>query len=992
MRRYVDHTIDLRPYERYNHGSKWTSIRIKTPVEMSDKTTPSPSGTKDSPKKADFSRTLNLPQTDFPMKADLPRREPEIQRYWEEIKLYHLSLEKHAPKGSFILHDGPPYSNGNIHLGTMQGKVLKDVTTRYRTLSGFRAPFVPGWDNHGMPIENAVSTEFRKKKQNPSRLEIRRACREYAARWVNTQRDQFKRVGVRGEWDSPYLTMSSQYEARLVEIFGDLAERGFLYRGLRPIHWCPNCRTAVAGAEIEYDEQHVSLSIYVRFRADRDLDDVFSEHDLARCYTIIWTTTPWTIPANMAIAVNPQLGYLVAAVGDDRYLLAEALAAKTLVLCGLAELPEGRDLDSTNLDDLGIRVVKRLLGSELRGLRFRHPLYTRESVVALGEHVSLEVGTGLVHTAPGHGIEDFVIGQQYHLPALCPVDEGGIFTEDAGRFAGMHIDRGGEAVVEALKEVGALLHQAPYVHSYPTCWRCKGPVIFRATVQWFMNLEHGGHRERCLKAIDNQVKWYPPQTQARIRSNVANRPDWCISRQRAWGVGIPVIYCDACHNPYITTESIALIAAATREKNNDVWFERDVSEFLPPGAVCSECGGARFSKETDTLSVWFDSGSSCRAVLEQRQGLSYPADLYIEGYDQLRAWFNESLMIGMATRGRPPYREVVTHGFTVDEQGRKMSKSLGNVIEPDQVMQIYGADILRWMAMSVDYFEDMRIGETQLKQYAEQYRDIRNRFRFMLGNLNDFDPAVDALPANKLHEVDRWVMSRLQKLVEKVGAAYDSYQYQMMTRETSLFLSLELSAFYLDVVKDRLYTSLPASGARRSAQTALYELARSLAVILSPILVHTMEEVWSHLPGARNEMCSVHLERFPLPRESWIDSSLEQRWEAMFEIRREVQRRLDALRREGVYKRSQDSSLELRCAPTLAATLREFGEDLASIFLVSAVSIEEDPGQSGVEITVKPAEGEKCARCWNVRRSVGAEPEYPDLCSPCAESVRQWPQ
>ena len=925
------------------------------------------------------------------MKADLPRREPEIQRYWEEIGLYRLSLEKHAPRGLFVLHDGPPYSNGNIHIGTaLQNKVPKDVTTRYRTLRGYRAPYIPGWDNHGMPIENAVSQEFRKKKIEPTRLELRKACREYAQKWVDIQREQFKRLGIRGDWEHPYLTMDPGYEARLVEVFGELVSHNYVYRGLRPIHWCPNCRTAVAGAEIEYDENHVSQAIYVRFRADLDEHGAFGEKLLANCYTIIWTTTPWTIPANMAVAANAQFDYVVLRVGEDHYLLAEALAARTLLETRLVEAPEGRDPQSLTLEDLAVPVEKRLKGSELTGLRFRHPLYTRESVMVLGDHVMLDVGTGLVHTAPGHGVEDFVVGQKYRLPALCPVDERGVFTADAGRFEGMHIEPGNQAVIDALKNAGALLDQRPYSHSYPTCWRCKGPVIFRATVQWFMNLDHAGHRERCLKAIDTQVRWYPKDAADRIKAYVSNRPDWCLSRQRAWGVGIPVIYCEECHNPIVTPESIASIAAAVRESSSDAWYEREAEDFLPAGFRCAQCDSTSFRKETDTLSVWFDSGSSCRAVLDHR-GLPFPADLYMEGYDQLRAWFNESLMIGIATKGAPPFREVVAHGFTVDEHGHKMSKSVGNVIDPMKLMQTYGADILRWMAMSFDYWDDMRIGQSQLQQHAEQYRDIRNRFRFMLSNLYDFDPSTMMVARSQMAEVDRWVMHRLQKLVERVQAAYDSYQYHLVTKETYLFLSMDLSAFYLDIAKDCLYTSLPDAPARRSAQTAIWELTKTLAVLLSPILVHTMEEVWRHLPKTREELCSVHLCDFPQVRASCLDESLAARWEPVFRVRREAQKVLDGMRRDGALKRSQEANLRIRCAPAMASELMCFGSSLAGIMLVSDTTVVADETAEVVEVTATIAEGSKCSRCWNVLPSVGADAAYPSLCGRCAGIVRTWP-
>ncbi|MDH7569965.1 MAG: isoleucine--tRNA ligase, partial [Armatimonadota bacterium] len=669
----------------------------------------------------EYRSTLNLPKTDFAMKANLAQREPEMQRRWEEMRLYQRTLEKPSPRGRFVLHDGPPYSNGDIHMGHALNKILKDVITRFRSLQGYHAPYVPGWDNHGMPIENNVAREFLQKGLRPGRVELRRRCREYAAHWVNVQCQQFRRLGVRGDWEHPYLTMDYAFEARLVEVFGELAEAGYIYRGLKPVHWCPTHETALAEAEVEYAE-HVSPSIYVRFPLRADPNGIFGNAPRERCYTIIWTTTPWTIPGNLAVAVHPDEEYVVVRAGEVYYLLAEPLLLPTMKAIGVDQY----------------EVIERRPGAALTGMVFGHPFFDRDSVLLTATHVTMDAGTGVVHTAPGHGREDFELGQIHGLPALCPVDERGRFTEEAGPFAGLDLEEGNRAVLAALRERGALLQESPFSHQYPHCWRCHNPTIFRATVQWFMSVDANGLRQEALKAIE-RVQWLPPDSINRINAMVAGRPDWCLSRQRAWGVGIPVFYCAACKGEILNREAINSVRDLVLREGSDAWFERPAAEILPAGFTCPHCGATEFTKETDILDVWFDSGCTCRAVLEERPDLKFPADVYIEGSDQHRGWFNSSLMVSMGTRGEPPYRTVITHGMLLDHQGHAMHKTRGNAISPAQVVDRYGADILRLWVFSTNYNEDVRLGDEILKRVTDVYRRLRNTIRYCLANLSDFN-------------------------------------------------------------------------------------------------------------------------------------------------------------------------------------------------------------------------------------------------------------
>lgn len=944
----------------------------------------------------DYSHTLNLPKTDFPMKADLARREPEFQRFWEEIDLYRRSLEKPAPKGTFILHDGPPYSNGDIHLGHAVNKILKDIIVKYRTMDGYRAPYVPGWDNHGMPIENNVAQEFQERKERPSRVEMRRRCREYAGPWVEVQKREFRRLGVRGDWENPYLTMSREFEAKIVEVFAELALKGFIYRGLKPIQWCPTCQTALAEAEIEYQEK-ASPSLYARFALKEDPNGIFPPN--GQNYALIWTTTPWTIPANLALAVHPDFDYAVVEADGARYLLARALVEPVMAAVGKGEH----------------RLLSTHRGADLMGLVFVHPLFDRASPVVTADYVTLDAGTGIVHTAPGHGREDFLTGQKFGLPILSPVDETGRFTAEAGPFAGLSVaptpaegeagesgvSEGDRAVLEALDERGSLMAQETIRHSYPHCWRCHGPLIFRATVQWFMNIDHNNHRQRALEEIQ-RVRWYPPESINRITSMVANRPDWCLSRQRSWGVGIPVFYCTGCQGEVMTEESLAAAHRLVLEEGSDAWFEKPAEEILPPGFRCPRCGGGKFTKETDILDVWFDSGSTCRAVLETHPELHYPADLYLEGSDQHRGWFNSSLMVGVGTTGRAPYRAVITHGWTLDAEGRAMHKSWGNAISPQEIVSRYGADVLRLWVASTNYFEDVRLGEEILKRITEAYRRLRNTFRFLLANLYDFDPARDAVAYNELEEIDRWALHRLAEVLDRAREGYDCYEFHRVYRATVDFCAVDLSSFYLDVLKDRLYTSAPAWRSRRAAQTVLWTLAGHLARALSPILSHTCEEVWQHLPGSggrgggfspnggpEDRPPSVQLTEFPVPAPEWRDAQLAARWQRLLETRDAVNRALEAAKASGTVEKPLAARVTVTAPPELFAVLAPYQEQLAGLFIVSQAELHQGQPGTPLAVEVTPAEGRRCDRCWLVLPSVGRSAAHPTLCHRCVSVIEE---
>jgi len=962
--------------------------------------------TTDQPVKSDYKSTLNITLNDkdpgaFPQRGSLSTKEPLLQQRWDEMNAYRKSVDKHAPLGRFILHDGPPYSNGDIHLGHALNKVAKDIITRFKTMQGYSSPYVPGWDNHGMPIENAVSRKFREKKQVVDRITLRKACREYAEEWVEIQRAQFKRLGIRGEWNNPYLTMSRDFEADIVTVFGELAQKGFVYRGLKPVFWCGTCETALADAEVEYEE-HKSNSIYVRFPLWSDPNGIFdlpgaappAHGDLevgVHCYAVIWTTTPWTIPANLALAVHPEANYAVvlANVNGVRgyYLMAESLVPEVMKIVGVEEG--------------AFETVLTLNAQQLQGLVFRHPLFHRTSPIVFADYVTMDTGTGVVHTAPGHGKEDFETGLKYGLQVLNPVDASGKYTDEAGewngrKFEGLRVSAIGDdkddspanvALIGALRESGNLLSATMYPHSYPHCWRCHSPLIYRATVQWFMNIDHEGFREKALEAIQS-VAWVPKESVNRITNMVAGRPDWCVSRQRSWGVGIPAFYCDACGEHVLTKESVGAVVALVRREGSDAWYSHVAVEILPKGFTCPHCGAAaeRLRKETDVLDVWFDSGSTNRAVLEnstQWPDLAWPADMYLEGGDQHRGWFNSSLMLGTATKGSAPYKSVVTNGWTLDENGEAFSKSKGNGVNPLTVIEKYGADIVRWWVASQNFMEDTRCGDNVLAQVAEMYRRVRNTYRFLNNNLYDFDPETDSVVAAEMDELDIWALAQLDRVVQVSVGAYDKYEFHKIYQAVLNFCGVELSAFYLDVLKDRLYASAAESRERRSAQTAMHKIAETLARLLAPILVHTCDELWGYLK-LPNKPESVHLAELPKPVQP--DAALIARWEPVLAARVVVKKALEEARQAGQIGNPLESRIDLTVDSSTMEALRPFAQRLPTLFLVSQVSLHTG-GLAGLSVQCSLAEGVKCARCWLIKTDVGSRADHPELCARCAAAI-----
>jgi isoleucyl-tRNA synthetase len=933
-------------------------------------------------KSVDLKKTVNLPRTDFPMKANLPEREPQILARWEEIRLYERIREARRGRPMYILHDGPPYANGHIHLGTAFNKILKDFIIKSKTMAGYDSPYIPGWDCHGLPIEIKVDSELGPRKAQMSPVEIRSECRKYAEHWVNVQREEFKRLGVLGRWDAPYLTMSPHYQSVIAGAFVEFLDRGYVYKGLKPVHWCLHCLTALAEAEVEY-EDHTSPSIWVRFALLSDPAIVDDSLAGRRIWGLIWTTTPWTIPANLAVAFHPRYEYAAVAAGEDVYLVAADLVKATAEKCGWPDP----------------RVLARFPGSRLEGTRFRHPFLERESAGILAEHVTLEQGTGAVHTAPGHGLEDYLVAQQYGIPTYCPVNAEGRFFHAEGAPGRLPDELIGKTVWEAnpivigiLRRHGALLDEGVVTHSYPHCWRCHNPTIFRATEQWFIGMERNQLRERALEAI-RTVRWLPAWGEGRIANMIAGRPDWCISRQRVWGVPIIVFYCVRCGEPLTERRILDGVVNLFAEHGADIWYERTAVELLPPGTRCPKCGGAEFTKESDILDVWFDSGSSHLAVLTEDHGLRWPSDLYLEGGDQYRGWFHSSLLVGVGLRGASPYRECACNGWALDGEGRAMSKSLGNVIAPEEVIGRYGADVLRLWAASVEFYEDVRMSETILNRLSEAYRKLRNTFRFALGNLSDFDPACHALPAAELLEIDQWILFRAEDLVRRCRAWYEEFQFHRVYRALYDFAVTDLSAVYFDILKDRLYTAPPRSKARRSAQTAIWRVAHALVRLLAPVLSFTAEEVWNHLPQLAGAPQSVHLALFPEPGELTAGLGEAERrraanWERLMEVRENVLRSLEAARQEKFIGAPLEAHVHLKANSDLYPLLEEYAGQLPALFIVSQVSLESH-SDTTLAVHVKRAAGVKCERCWKYTLDVGADPELPTVCAACAAAVRE---
>ena len=936
---------------------------------------------------SDWKDTLNLPRTEFPMKANLPVAEPQMLARWNAMNLYGQLRDARAGKPKFVLHDGPPYANGSIHIGTAINKILKELVVKSKSMSGYDAPYVVGFDCHGLPIELKVDKELGAKKRDMSVLEFCRACRAYAERFIGTMTEQFQRLGILGTWDAPYLTMDYRYQAAIARTFGRFVEKGLVYKGKKPVHWCIHCRTALAEAEVEYAD-HVSPSIYVEFALAPESQAEIAQRvpKLAgrNVSVVIWTTTPWTIPSNLAIAFHPEFDYAAYDLEGRAVIMAEGLASRVAEATGLA---------------FGAPVAK-MKGADLEKLRFRHPLYARDSIAVLADYVTLDAGTGAVHTAPGHGADDFTTGQRYGLEIYAPVGPGGHFLESVELFSGQRVFDANASVEQALKERSRLLHRSNFSHQYPHCWRCHNPVIFLATSQWFIRMDGDPAiaadgktpqtlREAALSAIDSDVKWIPAWGHDRIYNMVSSRPDWCISRQRVWGVPIPAVDCTKCGEA-ITTPGLVEIAAKVFEAHGaDAWYDRPVEDFLPSGLACPSCSGTTFEKEMNILDVWFDSGSSHEAVLSVRPELTWPSDIYLEGSDQHRGWFQSSLLLGLGTRGRPPYRQVVTNGFVIDTDGQKMSKSIGNVIAPQDVINQSGADVLRlWAAMS-DYWEDIRVSKEILTRASEAYRKIRNTLRYLIGNLYDFDPSRDRVSIDALEDVDRYILLRYGQVAKQTLAAYDAYDFSTIFQTVNAFTTVDLSAFYADVSKDRLYTFASGSKERRSAQTAMYVIADGLARLLAPILSFTTDELWQYLPGSREE--SVHLALFPegVSLDGLDDPALTTRWERLIAIRDQVLAKIEPLRKDKQIGSSLQAKVTLSATGDDLALLRSHEAQLPMLFIVSAVEVREGTQGGGLEISIDRARGVKCERCWRYVANVSSDPERPGICDRCQDALAE---
>ncbi|MEC4676387.1 MAG: isoleucine--tRNA ligase [Nitrospirota bacterium] len=930
-----------------------------------------------------YKDTLNLPRTDFPMKANLSKREPEILHLWEEKKIYEKLQGRGGSAGTYILHDGPPYANGHIHMGHALNKVLKDIIVKYKTMKGFYAPYVPGWDCHGLPIEIQVDKNLGSKKNEIDIVRKRGLCKEYAAKFVDIQREEFKRLGVFGDWTNPYLTMSHEYEAAIVREFNDFFKKGYVYKGKKPVHWCPSCVTALAEAEVEHADKE-SPSIFVKFKV-KDSKGKIKTDTGDDAYFVIWTTTPWTLPANMALTLHPDFTYCLVKTADGGLILARELVETCMDKIGYGE-------DEYTVTELVWS------GAELEGIACSHPWIDRTVETILGGHVTLEQGTGVVHTAPGHGEDDYTVGLKYSLDVYAPVDDRGIFTGDAGLLEGQFVFKANASVIEILKSKNSLLKEEKIIHSYPHCWRCKKPVIFRATEQWFISVEHNNLRKNCLNEID-KVNWVPEWGRDRIYGMVMNRPDWCVSRQRSWGVPITLIECRDC-GEIVDDESILNdIAELVREHGADIWFIKGVDEILPEGYRCKKCGGSGFAKEMDILDVWFDSGVSHAAVIERDERFVWPSDLYLEGSDQHRGWFQSSLLASTGTRGRAPYRTVLTHGFVVDGSGKKMSKSLGNVIAPQEIIRGYGAEILRIWVASEDYRDDIRISKEILSRLTEAYRKIRNTCRFLIGNLYDFD---NNDYSDKLQDVDRWAMSRIQGLIGRATGAYENYDFHEAFHSIHNFCVVDMSSFYFDVLKDRLYTDRADSTERRASQWVLSEILSALTGLMAPVLSFTAEEVYGYIRnrGAeesdKNGPESVFLSSFPVVREEFIDMELEERWKGLLDLRDEINKALEIKRAEKFIGNSLEARVRLYLPEKYMELCRPYTDSLPAFFLVSAVEIAdtilagsyESIKIEGLQVAVERASGNKCLRCWGWSDSVGSFEDAPDVCGKCYKVIK----
>ena len=927
----------------------------------------------------DYNKTIHLPVTEFPMRAGLPKREPELLNGKYEVETYHKLMARNEGKPSFVLHDGPPYANGDIHIGTALNKILKDIIVRYKNMTGYQAPYIPGWDTHGLPIESAILKNKKIKRDELTDVEFRDKCREYALDYVDRQRTEFQRLGVIGDWENPYLTLKPEFEAAQIRIFGKMAEKGYIYKGLKPVYWCYTDETALAEAEIEYQDDPCT-TIFVKFRVKDDKGKLAALTDLSKTYFVIWTTTAWTLPGNRAISVNPEFEYaLMQAPNGEVYIVAKELAESVAREAGLERY----------------EIIATLMGSELELMTAQHPFADRESVVLCGDHVTLDAGTGCVHTAPGFGADDFAVCQKYDKAGLTkigvpvPVNAKGVMTDET--FSGVHISKANDYVIPVLEENGALLAREDIVHSYPHCWRCKKPIIFRATEQWFCSVD--AIKQAAVDACDG-IQWHPTWGKERMTSMITERSDWCISRQRKWGVPIPIFYCDKCGADIVTPETIDHIANLFHDQGSNVWFEKTADELVPEGFVCPKCGHTHFSKETDIMDVWFDSGSTHAAVVDQRPELRFPADVYLEGGDQYRGWFQSSMLTSIAAKGMAPYKQIITHGWTVDGEGRAMHKSLGNAVAPDEVIKDYGADMLRLWVASADYTQDMRISKEILKQLSQAYLKIRNTARYMLGNLNGFDPDQDQVPYEALEGLDKWALSRYNDLVKTVRAAYDRYEFHGVYRAIYNFCVVDMSNFYLDIIKDRLYCGDDA--ARGAAQTALYRILDGMTRMLAPLLAFTAEEIWAAMPhsGADDGTC-VLLNDIPAP-DAALSLSQEEaaQWELVIALRADVNKALEQARAQKTVGKPLDAEVTLYLSDEGKKNFAAMGShDLPTVFIVSKVTVADGQGEgmpgenfAGVTVAVAPSQAPKCSRCWTHNELVDPETE---LCPRCARVLKK---
>lgn len=927
----------------------------------------------------DYNETINLPKTDFPMRANLPKREPGFLAGWEQDNnaLYHALMKKNEGKPLFVLHDGPPYANGNLHMGHALNKVLKDFIVRHKNMAGFYAPYVPGWDTHGLPIERQAIQAYGMDRDKVSVSEFRQKCEEFARKHVNTQREQFKRLGVIGDWEHPYLTLTHDFEAKQIEIFGEMAKKGYIYKGLKPVYWCPHDETALAEAEIEYQDEPCS-SIYVKFAVTDDkgvIEKAIGTKE--NVYFVIWTTTTWTLPGNLAISVNPFFEYdLVKVPNGEIYVLAKELVNSVMQAAGIESW----------------EVLATLLGSDLEMMKTQHPIMDRESVIITGEHVTLDAGTGCVHTAPGFGADDFIVCQKYNIPIIVPVDGKGYATEDAGKYAGMYYEKTTPIILDDLRACNALLAIEDIVHSYPHCWRCKNPIIFRATEQWFCSVD--ALKDDAVKAC-HEITWLPGWGEERMTSMIMERSDWCISRQRIWGVPIPIFFCKKCGKPLVNEQTIKLVSDLFREKGSNAWFEMDASEILPSDIHC-ECGCGEFDKETDTMDVWFDSGSSWAAVIEQREGQPIPVDVYLEGNDQYRGWFQSSMLTAIATKGIAPYKTVITHGMIVDEERQKMSKSLGNGISPQEILDQYGADILRLWVSSADYRQDMRISKEMFKHLAQNYLKIRNTARYILGNLEGFDPKTDMVAYNDLCELDRWALMKLNDLVAKVIKGYDDYEFHVVLHAIHNFCVVDMSNFYLDVIKDRLYCEEKNGVLRRSAQTAMYEILDALVRMIAPILCFTADEIWQAMPHRDgDDAANIVLNAMPKVNPAWaFAEEASSKWDKLIALRDDVNKALEEARKNKVIGKPLEAWVTVYADDETAALLETVpADELAALCIVSKLRVIRGNGDGmqgenlPVQIAIERASGDKCERCWMYVDSIGQDSKHPTLCARCAAVV-----